>query len=247
MTQNVDAANPTIVLVHGAFADSSSWNAILPNLLDQGYPVIAAAVPLRGLQIDSDFVAAVLTSISGPVVLVGHSYGGSVITNAATQVNNVVSLVFISGPALDAGESTGDAVNRFPGSTLDGKLTMVPLPNGDTDIYLQQDKFWQQFCADIPESDAKLIAVGQRPFTDRALNEKSGEPAWKTIPSRFIYGELDKNIPAAAHAFMAKRAGSVETVEVKGSSHVVMLSHPDAVLQLIQNAISASTATPAAA
>ena len=135
--------------------------------------------------------------------------------------------------------------NRFPGSTLGDKLLMVPLPNGDTDLYLQQDKFWAQFCADIPESDARLMAVGQRPFTASAVNEASVEPAWKTIPSRFIYGSLDKNIPPAAHAFMAKRAGSLETVEVDGSSHVVMLSHPDAVIQLIQNAVAASVAVTA--
>jgi len=163
-----------------------------------------------------------------------------VISNAATQVSNVVALVFVSGTAPDLGESTGDLTNRFPGSTLGDKLTMVPLPDGDTDLYLQQDKFWAQFCADIPESDARLMAVGQRPFTTSAVSGVSGDPAWKTIPSRFIYGSLDKNIPPAAHAFMAKRAGSVETVEVNGSSHVVMLSHPDAVSQLIQNAVAAS-------
>ena len=248
MSQSTNPSAPTIVLVHGAFADSSSWNQILPSLLDQGFPVIAAANPLRGLQIDADFVGSLLKTIDGPIVLVGHSYGGSVITSAASQVSNVVALVFISGTAPDTGESTGDMTNRFPGSTLGDKLTMVPLPDGGTDLYLQQDKFWAQFCADLPEADARLNAVGQRPFTTLAVNEAlAGEPAWKTIPSRFIYGELDKNIPAAGHAFMAKRAGSVETVEVKGSSHVVMQSHPDAVLQMIENAVLASVPAAAAA
>ena len=229
--------NVTVVLVHGAFAESSSWDAIIPKLLAKGYNVVAAANPLRGLKGDSDFVATVLTSIKGPIVLVGHSYGGSVITNAATGNANVKALVYIDGTAPDLGESAASLSGKFPGGTLGPALAPpVPLPDGGKDLYIQQEKFRSQFAADVPEAQAKLMFATQRPVTEAALNEPAGAPAWKTIPSWFIYGSLDKNIPPAAHVFMAKRAGAKETIEVKGGSHVVMISHPDEVAKLIERA-----------
>lgn len=230
-------AEITIVLVHGAFAESSSWDGVIPKLVARGYNVVAAANPLRGLRNDSDAVAAVLENIKGAVVLVGHSYGGSVITDAAYGHPNVRALVYIDGTAPDVGESAASLSAQFPGGTLGPALSPpVPLPDGGKDLYIQRERFRSQFAADVPEAQANLMFATQRPVTAAALNDPSGPPAWKTIPSWFIYGELDKNIPPAAHMFMAKRAGAIETIEVKGGSHVVMISHPDEVAQLIERA-----------
>ena len=227
----------TIVLVHGAFAESSSWDAVVTKLLAQGYRVVAAANPLRGLKSDAAYVATVLASIEGPIVLVGHSYGGSVITNAATGNGNVKALVYVDGTAPDVGESASVLSAKFPGGTLGPALAPpVPLPDGGKDLYIQREKYHAQFAADVPKAQADLMFATQRPVTEAALNEGAGAPAWKTIPSWFIYGSLDLNIPPAAHAFMAKRAGAKETVEVKGGSHVVMTSHPDEVAKMIERA-----------
>jgi pimeloyl-ACP methyl ester carboxylesterase len=232
--KSAPVTKPTVVLVHGAFAGSSSWNGVVKRLLAQGYPVIAAANPLRGLHSDADYVAAIFKSIPGPIVAVGHSYGGSVITNAAVGNSNVKALVYVAGLAPEAGESAADISGRFPGSTLGPTLAPpTTLPDGGKDLYIQQDKFPLQFAADVPKADAKLMAVTQRPVTGLALNEAAGEAAWKTIPSWFIFGSLDKNITEKAHQFMAQRANAKATVEVKGASHVVMVSHPDAVAALI--------------
>jgi pimeloyl-ACP methyl ester carboxylesterase len=225
---------PTIVLVHGAFADSSSWNGVTSRLLARGFPVIAVANPLRGVRADATAVAAVVAAVVGPVVLVGHSYGGSVISAAANGQSNVRALVFVAAFAPQAGETAADLSGRFPGGTLGSALAKpVALPDGSHDLSIRPDRFHAQFAADLSTSAAALMAVTQRPITDAALNEPAGEPAWKTIPSWFIYGDADKNIPAAALAFMAQRAGAKQTVAVRGASHVVMSSHPDAVVKLI--------------
>lgn len=227
----------TIVLVHGAFAESSSWSEVIPKLVDRGYSVVAVANPLRGLRTDSDYVAGVLGTIKGPIVLVGHSYGGSVITNAAVGHRNVKALIYVDGTAPDVGESTAGLSSQFPGGTLGPALAPpLPLPDGGKDLYIMRDKYRSQFAADVSAARAELMFATQRPFTEAALHEASGPPAWKTIPSWFIYGELDKNIPPAAHVFMAKRAGAIEIIEVKTASHVVMISHPDDVAQLIDRA-----------
>jgi pimeloyl-ACP methyl ester carboxylesterase len=231
---------PTIVLVHGAFADSSSWNGVTSRLLARGYPVVAAANPLRGVQSDAASVATVLAAIDGPVVLVGHSYGGAVISAAANGQPNVRALVFVAAFAPLAGESAAELAGRFPGGTLGSALAKpVPLPDGSHDLSIRADKFHSQFAADVPASTAALMAVSQRPITDAALNERAGEPAWKTIPSWFIYGDADKNIPAAGLSFMAQRAGAKQIVAVRGASHVVMSSHPDAVAKMIETAARA--------
>jgi pimeloyl-ACP methyl ester carboxylesterase len=231
---------PTVVLVHGAFAESDSWNGVLTKLIAKGYPTIAAANPLRGVKSDADYVASILKSIKGPIVLVGHSYGGSVITNAVNDNKNVKALVYVAGFAPETGETAADLSGRYPGSTLGPTLApLVALPNGGKDLYIQQSKFHAQFAADVPVADAKLMASTQRPIMEAAFNEASGAPAWKSTPSWFIYGERDLNIPAAVHAFMAKRANSKETIAVKGASHVVMISHPDAVVRLIEHAAAA--------
>jgi pimeloyl-ACP methyl ester carboxylesterase len=236
-TRSSPVSKPTIVLVHGAFAESSSWNGVVKVLLAQGYPVVAAANPLRGLRSDSDYVATVLKSIHGPIVAVGHSYGGSVITNAAAGNPDVKALVYVAGLAPAEGESAATINGRFPGSTLGPTLAPpTALPGGGKDLYIQQDKFPAQFAADVPKAEAKLMAATQRPVTELALNEPSGPPAWKTIPAWFIFGSLDKNIPKAAHKFMAQRANAKETVALNGASHVVMVSHPSAVAAFIKKA-----------
>ena len=230
----------TIVLVHGAFAESASWNPVISELVAKGYPTIAAANPLRGLKSDAGYVASLLKVISGPVVLVGHSYGGAVITNAATESPNVKALVYVAGFAPDKGESAFSLSLQFPGSTLGPALAPpVVLADGGKDLYIQQDKVPAQFAADVPIAESMTMAVTQRPVTEAALNEASGEPAWKSIPSWFIYGEQDRNIPAAALQFMAKRAGARKSIEVPGASHVVMLSHAQEVSQLIEEAATA--------
>ncbi|QVW21858.1 alpha/beta hydrolase [Pseudomonas hormoni] len=230
-------AKPTIVLVHGAFADSSSWNGVIKILEKDGYPVIAASNPLRSLKGDAQSVAELLASIKTPVVLVGHSYGGPVISEAAYGQSNVKSLVYVAGVAPEAGESTADLSGKFPGGTLGPTLAPpVELADGNKDLYIQQDKFHAQFAADVPAAEAKLMAATQRPVTAEALHEKSTEPAWKTVPSYFVYGDLDKNIPAQAQVFMAERAHAKEVVKVKGGSHVVMISNPKIVANLIEKA-----------
>lgn len=227
---------PTVVLVHGAFADSSSWEGVTRILLAEGYPVVAAANPLRGLQSDADYVNNVLNSIVGPIVLVGHSYGGMVISNAVKDNVNVQALVFVNAFAPEMGESAFTLSALYPGSTLGDALAPVALPDGTTDLYIQQNKFWAQFAADVPKAETQWMAATQRPVTDVALNEESGEPAWKTIPSWFIYGSADMNIPPAAMGYMAHRADAFETVVIEGASHVTMISHPDVVANLITNA-----------
>jgi pimeloyl-ACP methyl ester carboxylesterase len=230
-------AKPTIVLVHGAFADSSSWNGVIGILEKDGYHVIAAANPLRSVKSDADTVRSVLTTIKTPVVLVGHSYGGMVISNAAIGQANVRALVYVAAFAPDAGEDAGTLDNKFPGSLLGPALAPpVALPGGGHDLYVLQDKFHDAFAPDLPAGPANIAAVTQRPITDIAFGEPSAAAAWKTIPSWFVYGDNDTAIPPKAHAWMADRAKSRETVVVKGASHVVMISHPDKVAQVIEDA-----------
>jgi pimeloyl-ACP methyl ester carboxylesterase len=237
--QPAPRAKPTIVLVHGAFAESSSWNRVTRKLLDKGYPVLAVANPLRSVKSDATYLASLIDSIPGSVILVGHSYGGTVISVAATGKVNVRALVYVSGVAPDVGETTAGLVGKFPGSTLGPTLAPPVIPaDGNKDLYIAQDKFHAQFAADLSADESRLMATTQRPIPEAALNEPVGEPAWKTIPSRFLYGSLDKNIPPRVHAFMAKRAGAKEVVEIQGASHVVMMSHPQALANLIERARS---------
>lgn len=234
------AVKPTIILVHGAFADASSWNGVAASLRSEGYPVIGAANPLRSVRGDAQTVSNIVKSVKGPVVLVGHSYGGAVISTAANGNANVKSLVFVAAFAPDQGETALELSGRFPGGTLGAALAEpVALADGGKDFYIQQDKFYQQFAADVPANQAALMAVAQRPIAEAALTEASGAPGWKRLPSFFVYGTGDKNIPAAALGFMAERAKSRKTVVLKGASHVVMSSHPAAVASLIRDAASA--------
>ncbi len=230
-------AKPTVVLVHGAFADSSSWNGVVADLTRDGYHVVAAANPLRGVASDAAAVRTVINSIPGPVVLVGHSYGGTVISAAADGATNVKSLVYVAAFAPEVGESIFDLTGKFPGSTLPPTLDKpVDLPGGVHDLYIQQDKFPAQFAADVPLAQARLMAVAQRPLTDAAGAEKSVSTAWKTLPSWWVYGEADRNIPPAAMKWMAERARAKQVVAIPGASHVVMISHPHEVAKLIEAA-----------
>lgn len=232
-------AKPTIVLVHGAFAESSSWNAVIAKLNRDGYTAIAAANPLRSVAGDAAAVSAVVRSIAGPVVLVGHSYGGPVITEAANSSPNVKALVYVAAFAPDTGESSLTLSARFPGSTLAGAIVPVELPDGGIDLFILRDKFHEQFAADVPEAEAGLMAATQRPVTQAALAETLGGAAWKTLPSYAVYGSEDRNIPPAVMRFMAERAHSRKTVVIDGASHALMVSHPAEVAALIEEAASA--------
>lgn len=233
---------PTIVLVHGAFADSSGFEGISRRLLAAGYPVVAAPNPLRGVASDAAQVRAVLDSIEGPVVLVGHSYGGAVISSAATGNENVRALVYVAAFVPDTGESVEALVGKFPGSTVGESLKPVPLSGGLVDLYIDPEVFPQRFATDVPAEQAELFAIFQRPATNAALGEPaSGAQAWHSIPSYNLISGADQIIPPAAQEFMAERAGStVETVE--GASHMVFVSHPDATVGLIERAVRETVA-----
>lgn len=239
-TSIAQAAKPTIVLVHGAFADASSWNAVIKILDEDGYPVVAVANPMRSVHGDAKYVSEILAGIQPPIVLVGHSYGGFIISEAGYDNESVRALVYVSAFAPDTGETAVGLSGKFPGSTLGPALAApVGLAGGGRDLYIQQDKFPAQFAADVEEADSKAMAVTQRPITQSALSEKAQHTAWKTIPSWFVYGDQDKNIPPQALAFMADRAAARQTVVVKGASHVVMVSNPKIVATLIENAAGA--------
>ena len=228
---------PTVILVHGAFAESSSWDGVTPALLAGGHRVIAFANPLRSVAGDAALLSDLVRSVQGPVVLAGHSYGGAVITNVDAGAGDVTALVYVAGFALEAGESCGDASALVPGSTLGETLTPVPLGDGGTDMYIDQGKFHAQFAADLAPEQSALMAVTQRPVTEGALFEPSGDqPLWRSVPSWFVYGELDRNIPAGAHEIMAERAGSRGTTVLAGASHVVGISHPAEVAAVILEA-----------
>lgn len=237
MAKPTPASKPTIILVHGAFADSSSWNGVIAQLHKDGYSTIAVANPLRGVKNDAAAVEAVVASVKGPVVLVGHSYGGTVISAAANRPANIKALVYVAAFEPDAGENSLALSGKFPGSTL-GDALGEPVKNleGSVDLYIRQDKFAQQFAADLPKAQAELMAATQRPIAQAALVEPSGEPAWKKIASWTIFGSADLNIPPAAMHFMAVRAKSKKTVEVTGASHVLMISHPAEVVAIIEEA-----------
>jgi pimeloyl-ACP methyl ester carboxylesterase len=234
-----NAVKPTIVLVHGGWDNSTGWNAVVEKLQDRGFSVIAPANPLRGLTPDAAYVHSVLTTISGPIVLVGHSYGGAVITNAAVGHANVKALVYIAGFAPDAGESLVQLVTMNPGSGIGPATTIgrpYPLANGQqgTDLYLTQEGLRTAFASDVPRHVQDQMFATQRPFSQEAFQSVSGAPAWKTIPSWYLVATNDHAIPPATQYFMAKRAGA-QISEVK-SSHVPQISHPDNVVSEILEA-----------
>ena len=233
---------PTVVLVHGGWADSSGWNGEISRLAKAGYPVIAPANPLRGLTSDADYVRSVLQSINGPIVLVGHSYGGAVITNAARAVPNVKALVYIAAFAPDTGETLQGLVTKNPGTmiTPDALDTrQYPLPGGGegTDLYIKNSAFHDAFAGDLPLSTTNLMWAEQRPFSVAAFTEPSGDPAWKTTSSWYLVSTNDHAIPPATQWFMARRPHAhIATVN---ASHVPMISHPGVTTDLILRAAGA--------
>ena len=229
---------PTIVLVHGAFAESASWDRVIDPLVAEGHRVIAAANPLRSLARDAAAISDLVRTIDGPVVLAAHSYGGAVISNVDADAAEIVGLVYINGFAPDAGENCFQLAAMFPGSML-GETTVQPVPRSDgtTDLYIASDPFHDIFCADVAAPQAALMAATQRPATQEALVEPSGErPLWKRVPSWFLIGEEDRVIPAALQRYMAERAGAHRTVEIPGASHVALVSHPEAAAHMILEA-----------
>src|SRR5690606_8135648 len=201
-----DDDKPTIVPVHGSWADASGWTGVIKELQRKGYPVIAPANPLRSLSGDSAYIASVLASVEGPIVLVGHSYGGAVITNAAAGNPNVKALVYVAGFALAADESIAGLLENFPGSQALTALHTVPFPLPDgsagVDTYLMQDEFHDVFAQDETPQAADAMAATQRPIALAILEEPSGAPVWETIPSWFLIPQQDRVIPPDAHRFM---------------------------------------------
>lgn len=233
---------PVVVLVHGAFAESASWNRVIRRLNDHGLRAVAAANPLRSLAGDAAYVRDVVAGIGRPVVLVGHSYGGMVTTAAAAGDPAVRSLVYVGAFAPDSGESALQLSGKFAGSTLAGALVGYPVASGGNEFRIDEEKYHAQFCADLDAEEAALMAATQRPVTERALADalEVSEPAWRTRPSWFVFGGLDRNIPAEAIRFMAERASSRGTREVAGASHAIAASQPDAVVAAILDAAGAA-------
>ncbi|MGW6155830.1 alpha/beta fold hydrolase [Streptomyces sp. NPDC055144] len=233
----------TIVLVHGGFADASCWNGVIERLQRAGYPTIAPANPLRSLPTDAAYLNSVLKSISGPIVLVGHSYGGAVITNAAAGLPNIKALVYIAAFVPDEGEQLGVLIDKYPGSIIQAATRPVPYTGPDgttgTDLYLQADKFRAAFAADLPVATTRLMQATQRPFSAACFTDVTTAAAWHTIPSWGLVAGTDKAIPPALERFFYHRAGAHQVVEVPNASHVVMISHPAVTARLVEAAAGA--------
>ncbi|MET8257965.1 alpha/beta fold hydrolase [Micromonospora sp. NPDC005553] len=228
---------PTLVLVHGAFAESASWNGVLERL-GAGYDSVAVANPLRSVAGDAAYVQDVVRGIGGPVVLVGHSYGGMVITQAAAGDTSVRALVYVNAFAPDTGESALALSSKFPGSTLADTLVQYPVSTGGNEVAIGQEQYHAQFCADASDDMAALMARTQRPITEQGLGDKlTGDPAWRSLPSWFVFGDADKNIPAEAHRFMAERANPRGQREVVGGSHAMAVARPSEVAETIIEAV----------
>jgi len=233
---------PTIVLVHGAFADSSSWSGEVSLLQRDGYNVIAPPNPLRGIEHDGTYIAELLKTIKGPIVLVGHSYGGPVVDTAATGNPQVKALVFVSAYALDKGESVVSLGAKYPESQLvPSVLAKVPFATSrgeDTDLYVDRQAFESVFASGLPQAQSIVMQATQRPLAASALSEKAPEPAWKTIPSWAVLSESDLVIPPAEQQFMYERAKSKITRVDAG--HTALISHPEVVVKVIEEAASAT-------
>jgi pimeloyl-ACP methyl ester carboxylesterase len=236
--------NPTILLVHGAFGDASSWRPVFDRLHDDGHTVIAAATPLRGVAADAAYLSAVIDQIDGPVVLAGHSYGGSVIT-VAGAAEKVVGLVYVAGFAPDEGETIADLQGRFPSLAMGNFLQPTPLPDGAVELTVDPRRFRDIFSADVPDADAAFMAHAQRPLLASAFEEPATAAAWRMKPSWAVFGTGDQPIAPQLHRFSYDRAGSMVTA-VEGASHFVQLSQPDIVAGVIHDAVRAHTSSMAA-
>ena len=240
-----DSPKPTVVLVHGAWADASGFGGVIRVLGDRGLTAIGMANPLRHLTDDAAYLAALLRSISGPIVLVGHSYGGIVISNAATGNQQVQALVFINGWMPDEGESIQQLLESeaFADSLVTAALRPVPFTNPDgsdgVDLYLDREAFREAFAADVDPETAAVMAATQRPWSGAAAASPSGPPGWRSIPSWYLLGTEDRAIPPAGQRFMAERGNA--RIEEVASSHASMVSHPEAVTRLILSAVEATS------
>jgi pimeloyl-ACP methyl ester carboxylesterase len=234
-------ARPTVVLVHGAFADASGWADVITALGERGYRCLAPANPLRGIEPDAAYLRDFLSTIDGPVVLVGHSYGGAVISNAATGNVAVRALVYVCAYAPDEGERLADANTLGGGkSRLDEHLTIRPYPGapeGDGDAYIDLDVFHELFCADVEDRVAAVMASTQRGVAASSLFTPSGPPAWRVLPCWYLVGAQDGAIPPAAQRAMAARMDA-HVVEID-SSHVAMISNPEVTTDLVRAAVGA--------
>ncbi|MFE9445157.1 alpha/beta fold hydrolase [Streptomyces sp. NPDC006602] len=234
---------PTVVLVHGAFADAASWSGVITELQSHGIPVIAPPNPLRGLASDAAYVASVAAQIDGPVILVGHSYGGALIT-VAGATENVVGLVYVAAYVLEEGESLGELQGRFPDSPLVSNLKQWTYPVEGTDpaveVTITPEAFPDVFAADVPAEVTRVLAVAQRPLAAAAFEETASASAWKTKPSWALVAGADHAINPEVERFGAKRAGAT-VVEIEGASHAVAVSQPKEVAGLILDAVRATS------
>jgi pimeloyl-ACP methyl ester carboxylesterase len=234
------AGGPTVVLVHGAFADAGSWAGVAERLIAAGVPTKAIVNPLRGVSADAAYVASAINQTPGPVLAVGHSYGGFVITNAVPHTSNVVGLVYVAAFAPDEGEALADIVGRSTDSVLTSNVLPSDFPTGDgaetaTEFIVDPAKFREVFTADLPQLQSDVLGYSQRPIAGVALAEKSGPPAWKNLPVWAAVGTADKAAGSDVVRSMAQRAGA-EITEIDGS-HVIMISQPQAVTDVILMAL----------
>ena len=236
------SGSPTVVLVHGAFADASSWNGVIERLQAKGVQAKAPANPLRGISNDSAYIAGVLEETPGPVIAVGHSYGGAMITNAAKQAKNVVALVYVAAFATEEGEVLGDVEEGSKDSVLNSALVPLHYPAGNggepaVEFVIDPAKFHDAFAADLPAEETAVMAATQRPVAESGFSEQGGAPAWKDLPSWAVVATGDRAAGTDVIRSMAERAGATIT-EVDGS-HVIMVSQPQAVTDVILEAVAA--------
>ena len=242
--------SPTVILVHGAFADASSWARVLERVRDRGIPVEAIPNPLRGLTLDGEYVASVLAQIDGPIVLAGHSYGGAVMTYASAKAPNVRALVYVASFGLDQGVSANQSVADYAPPELASSVEVRSFPNGDErglEALIQRDRFHSAFCADVPAEEAAVYGASQRPVAVAALDEPLPvKPGWKTIPSWFVIAGADHSINPDSQRAAAARMGAT-TVEIEGGSHSIALSESARVADVVIDAVAAGAGRGAAA
>jgi pimeloyl-ACP methyl ester carboxylesterase len=237
-------ASPTIVLVHGAFSDASSWRPVYDRLDIDGHTVLAPPNPLRGVPYDSSYLASLVDRLDGPVVLAGHSYGGVAITVAGTS-SKVAGLVYVAGLAPDEGETVNELQGRYPSLAMGTVVRPASLPDGSMEISIDPARFHDVFCADLPADDAAFMAISQRPVSATSFDDPATAAAWRAKPSWAVFGTADLPVAPELHRFSYDRAGSTVT-EVEGASHFLMMSQPDIVARVIREAAMACAAKPAA-
>jgi pimeloyl-ACP methyl ester carboxylesterase len=241
-TNQQEGSQPTVVLVHGAWADGSSWNEVIKRLQAEGVQVTAPAIPLRGISIDSAYIAKLLDQIPGPVLAVAHSYGGAVLTNSATNANNVLGLVYLAAYAPDEGETLAAIASNSKDSVVSPTLRPLQYPTGEgqetaTEFTIDPEKFHEVFAFDLSVEQSALMAATQRPLAESVFSEPTGVPAWKNLPSWAVVSSGDKVVGTDAVRSMAERAGATIT-EAEGS-HVIMMSQPEIVTDVILTALAA--------